>query len=246
MFQAVSEMGLFGAIAHELSLPFCSCMTRPDHEFPETVWINNQGAPLRLPPLSGKGLDPEDFAEMMSATSRHFSDDCSDFCSEDCSEDRSDVGDLSGAELAEPFERTRTRGSSTEFYDVSTPRRKTTGSTDERPDDCFSLREELANKGAQMSSLERELQETKCREAVAERERLVYLKMIADLVASQDVTGGLPQLPLREPDPEQVPETSSEASSRRTSAAALLEAPSAEARQVRHGVSFAPCEQRPQ
>ena len=60
------------------------------------------------------------------------------------------------------------------------------GPTDERPDDCFSLREELANKGARMSRLERELQETRCREAVAERERLVYLKMIADLVASQD------------------------------------------------------------
>jgi len=242
MFQAVSEMGLFGAIAHELSLPFCSCMTRPDHEFPETVWINNQGAPLRLPPFCGKGLDPEDFAEMMSATSRHFSDDCSDFCSEDCS----DVCDLSGAEFAEPRERTRRRGSSTEFFDVSTPRRKTTGPTDERPDDCFSLREELANKGARMSRLERELQETRCREAVAERERLVYLKMIADLVASQDVTGGLPQLPLREPDPEQVPETSSEASSRKSSASAPREAPSAEARPVLHGVSLAPCEQRPQ
>lgn len=132
------------------------------------------------------------------------------------------------------------------FFDVSTPRRKTTGPTDERPDDCFSLREELANKGARMSRLERELQETRCREAVAERERLVYLKMIADLVASQDVTGGLPQLPLREPDPEQVPETSSEASSRKSSASAPREAPSAEARPVLHGVSLALCEQRPQ
>jgi len=140
-------------LTEQFTMPFCSCISRPEHMSLEPIWFRPDDEAQELPEA------PEVPRCRLSS----------------CVSDRDSLPILPIAM------------SSAEFFDVSTPRRKSLPHPRQTEVDVdnvteeHDLREQIAKNGAKVVNLESELRESRRRAAIAEQERDVYLKLLAGL-----------------------------------------------------------------